>query len=77
MNSWFSADGGPALYGILADIAGDIVLKTDADGFIEYASPDLRDLGFDFFVIGLCAGETKLFFFKAYINFIIIIYIAI
>lgn len=47
MNPWFSVNDGSALYGILAEIAGDIILKTDADGFIEHASPDLNALGVD------------------------------
>lgn len=47
MNPWFSVNDGSALYGMLAEIAGDIILKTDADGFIEHASPDLHDLGVD------------------------------
>lgn len=47
MNPWFSAKGGSDLYGILAEIAGDIILKTDVDGFIEHVSPDLTELGVD------------------------------
>jgi len=47
MNSRFSVNDGSVLYGILADIAGDIILKTDIAGFIEHASPDLTGLGVD------------------------------
>lgn len=39
-------DGG-ILYGILADLGGDIVIKTDSNGFIEHASPGLREVGID------------------------------
>lgn len=47
MNPWFSVNDGSALYGILAEVAGDIILKTDPRGFIEYASPNLDALGVD------------------------------
>ena len=39
-------DGG-VLYGILADLGGDIVIKADRFGFIEDASQGLHRAGFD------------------------------
>lgn len=47
MNLGSTVDFGNALFGMLADIAGDIILKTDNLGFIEGASPGLDRLGFD------------------------------
>ncbi|MBA4163270.1 MAG: hypothetical protein C0510_01350 [Erythrobacter sp.] len=47
MSMGSTVDFGNALFGMLADIAGDIILKTDNLGFIEGASPGLDRLGFD------------------------------
>ncbi len=47
MNTGLTLDFGNALFGMLADIAGDIILKTDNLGFIEGASPGFDRLGFD------------------------------
>lgn len=35
------------MFGLLAEIAGDIILKTDRDGFIDQATPHLDALGVD------------------------------
>lgn len=45
MNSIYGSDFGGASLGTLADIAGDIILRTDRHGFIEQSSPGLRHLG--------------------------------
>lgn len=41
----FSVDDGSVLFGLLADGAGDVLLKTDALGFIIQASSSLEALG--------------------------------
>jgi GGDEF domain-containing protein len=45
VNSIYANDFGNALFGMLADIAGDIILKTDRYGFIEQSSPGLPNIG--------------------------------
>ena len=47
MNTGLTVDFGNALFGMLADIAGDIILRTDAHGFIERASPGLSHSGIE------------------------------
>lgn len=47
MSMGLSADFGNALFGMLADIAGDMILRTDSLGFIEDSSPGLDRLGID------------------------------
>lgn len=47
MTHGLSVQDGGILYGILADLGGDIVLKTDRFGFIEHASSGLADAGID------------------------------
>ena len=42
----FTVDDGSTLCGLLADFAGDILIKTDAKGFVTEASPGLELLGF-------------------------------
>lgn len=46
MTIGFNVQDADALYGILADFGGDIVVKTDHAGFIEHASSGLERLGF-------------------------------
>lgn len=46
MGVQFTSTEGRALYGLLAEAAGDIVLKTDRRGFIVHATPALERLGF-------------------------------
>lgn len=43
----FTVDDGSILCGLLADCAGDILLKTDAGGFMTEASPGLESFGID------------------------------
>jgi len=43
----FTVDDGPTLYGLLADFVGDILIKTDARGFVTEASPGFAALGYD------------------------------
>jgi diguanylate cyclase (GGDEF)-like protein len=45
MNRVTAVNDGTLLYGLLAEMAGDIVINTDASGFIHHASPGLDDLG--------------------------------
>ncbi|MEP4238554.1 MAG: diguanylate cyclase [Erythrobacter sp.] len=45
MNRVISVLDGSLLYGMLAEMAGDIILKTDALGFVQSASPGLDALG--------------------------------
>lgn len=46
MGAEFTPREARALYGILCDNPSDIILKTDRDGFIVYASPALAGLGY-------------------------------
>ena len=46
MGVHFTPGEGRALYGLLADTADDIVLKTDRRGFIVHATPAIERLGF-------------------------------
>lgn len=43
----FTGAEGSVLFGLLAEGAGDILLKTDSDGFITEATPGLECLGVD------------------------------
>ena len=45
MNRVISVQDGSLLYGMLAELAGDIILNTDANGFVQSASPGLEALG--------------------------------
>lgn len=45
MNSINGNEFGNVFFGMLADIAGDLILKTDRYGFIEQSSPGLSHLG--------------------------------
>ena len=45
MNRVISVKDGSLLYGMLAEMAGDIILHTDTDGFVQHASPGLEALG--------------------------------
>ncbi len=45
MNKAITVKDGSLLYGLLAEMAGDIILNTDQAGFIEHASPGLDVLG--------------------------------
>lgn len=47
MNTGLTVDFGNALFGMLADIAGDVILRTDGKGFMQAASPGLGRLGVD------------------------------
>ena len=42
----FTPQEGSALYGLLADNATNVILKTDRDGFVLHASPAAERLGF-------------------------------
>lgn len=46
MGAQFTSHEGRALYGLLAETADDIVLKTDRHGFVVHATPALERLGF-------------------------------
>lgn len=46
MGLHFTPQEGRALYGLLAETAEDIVLKTDRRGFIVHANPAIEQLGF-------------------------------
>ena len=47
MDIGLSATEGTVLHGLLAEAAGDIVIKLDERGFIEHASPNIAALGID------------------------------
>ncbi|NVE95018.1 GGDEF domain-containing protein [Altererythrobacter lutimaris] len=47
MTTGLDVQDGGVLYGILADLGGDIVIKSDRFGFIEQASHGLSEAGFD------------------------------
>ncbi len=47
MDIGLSATEGTVLHGLLAETAGDVVIKLDQRGFIEHASPNIAALGFD------------------------------
>lgn len=47
MTTGLQVQDGGILYGILADLSGDIVIKTDPYGFIEHASAELVQAGID------------------------------
>ncbi|MEL6876614.1 MAG: diguanylate cyclase [Pseudomonadota bacterium] len=47
MEIGLSATEGTVLHGLLAEAAGDIVIKLDEYGFIEHASPNIAAVGID------------------------------
>lgn len=47
MHMWMSRAEGAALHGLLEEATGDIVIRIDQGGFIETASPNLGEIGYD------------------------------
>ncbi len=47
MEIGLSATEGAELHGLLAEAAGDIVVKLDANGFIQHASPNIKAMGLE------------------------------
>ncbi len=47
MNRVISVNDGTLLYGLLAEMAGDIIVRTDTKGYVQHASPGLEPLGID------------------------------
>jgi len=45
MNRVISVNDGTLLYGLLAEMAGDIIVRTDTKGYVQHASPGLEPLG--------------------------------
>jgi len=45
MNRVISVNDGTLLYGLLAEMAGDIILHADTKGYVQHASPGLEPLG--------------------------------
>lgn len=47
MQTWISLAEGVALHGLLEDAMGDIVVRVDTQGFIETASSNIGEIGYD------------------------------